>query len=182
MNLLINSRNPVITNQGANDDGLLWQHRVVRMDRTNIHRLTDRQKDCLRLVADGYTSKEIGRKLGLSPSTVDNHILAATQLLGAMNRAEAGRILTSSEVRQKMPRETLALAETTISRFPSGPAEIPVLSIFGRRIWSLPPIGGHRNDLDGSTRTIRILQVSVVGFGTVISLALLIAGAFRLFS
>jgi FixJ family two-component response regulator len=49
------------------------------MPGSRFDRLTLRQKDCLRLVAQGYTSKEIGRELGISYSTVDNHLLAATQ-------------------------------------------------------------------------------------------------------
>jgi DNA-binding CsgD family transcriptional regulator len=152
------------------------------MSAAAIHRLTDRQKDCLRLVAHGYTSKQIGRQLDLSPSTVDNHILAATQLLDAPSRAEAARILASIETRQKIPSQPSALAETNITGLLSSPAEQPFLSIFGVRIWSLPPVGGHRNDLDATEKTIRILQVAAVGFATVISLAVLIAGAFRLFS
>jgi DNA-binding CsgD family transcriptional regulator len=145
-----------------------------------VNRLTDRQKDCLRLVAHGYTSKEIGRQLELSPSTVDNHILAATQLLGAMSRAEAGRILASAEIRQKMPSQSAALAEPVISGFSSSIAEAPALSAIGRRLWTLPPVGGLRNDLDSTERTIRIIQVAATGFGTVIGLAVLIAGAFTL--
>lgn len=145
-----------------------------------IHRLTDRQKDCLRLVAHGYTSKEIGRQLDLSPSTVDNHILAATQLLGAASRAEAGRLLASAEVRQKMPSQTTALAEAAIPGLLSPQAEAPVLSILGRKVWSLPPIGGFRNDLGATERTVRIIQVAATGFVTVIRLAVLIAGAFTL--
>jgi DNA-binding CsgD family transcriptional regulator len=151
------------------------------MSGTAIHRLTDRQKDCLRLVAQGYTSKEIGRQLDLSPSTVDNHILAATQLLNAPSRAEAGRILASSEARQKLPSQTTGLVEPGMSALLSTSTEAPVLSVLGRRIWSLPPVGGHRNELDATDRTIRIIQVAATGFGTVISLALLIAGAFTLF-
>jgi DNA-binding CsgD family transcriptional regulator len=147
-----------------------------------IDRLTDRQKDCLRLVARGYTSKEIGRQLDLSPSTVDNHILAATQLLGAMSRAEAGRILASAEVRQKIPSQPAALADPAISGLLSGSAEAPALSVFDRRMWKLPPVGGRDNDLGAIEKTIRIIQVAAVGFGTVISLTVLIAGAFRLFS
>jgi DNA-binding CsgD family transcriptional regulator len=147
-----------------------------------IHRLTDRQKDCLRLVAHGYTSKEIGRQLDLSPSTVDNHILAATQALGALSRAEAARMLASTEVRQKMPSQPAALADPAISGLLSGSAEPHALSIFDRRVWKLPPVGGYGNDLGAIEKTIRIIQVAAVGFGTVISLTVLIAGAFRLFS
>jgi DNA-binding CsgD family transcriptional regulator len=143
-------------------------------------RLTERQKDCLRLVAQGYTSKEIGRQLDLSPSTVDNHILAATQVLGAMSRAEAGRLLASAEVRQKMPSQPETLAEPTVSRLLSAPAERQAFSVMSQKLWSLPPIGGYNNELDATERTIRIIQVAVIGFGTVISIAVLIAGAFTL--
>jgi DNA-binding CsgD family transcriptional regulator len=146
-----------------------------------IARLTERQKDCLRLVANGYTSKEIGRQLGLSPSTVDNHILTATQTIGAASRAEAGRLLVSSEARQKLPRETPDLAEPDVSAFSSSSAATSTLSIFGRKMWTLPPVGGFKNDLDRPTRATRIFQVAVAGFGTVVGLAVLIAGAFRLF-
>jgi DNA-binding CsgD family transcriptional regulator len=158
------------------------QDRVAYMSAPSFHRLTERQKDCLRLVAHGYTSKEIGRQLDLSPSTVDNHILAATQILEASSRAEAARMLVSSEGRQKMPSQSQPLAEPVLSSvFPSS-AVGSVWVDMGRRMFSLPPIGGQRNDLDPAERTIRILQVAAVSFGTVMSLALLIAGAFRIFS
>lgn len=152
------------------------------MNQARVQRLTERQKDCLRLVAQGYTSKEIGRQLHLAPSTVDNHVLAATQLLDASNRAEAARSLASAETRQKMPSETVTLANPQLSGLLMSSAEAPGLTIFGRRIWSLPPVGGYRNELDATERTFRIMQVAVVGFGTVIGLSLLIAGIFKLFS
>lgn len=152
------------------------------MDVGAIHRLTERQKDCLRLVAQGYTSKEIGRKLALSPSTVDNHILTAVQSISAPSRGEAARFLAGVEDRQKMPREPDALVEPQFSALISSPEEAPVLSILGRNIWTLPPIGGHRNALDSAERSLRIMQVAAVGFGTMMALTLLIAGALRIFS
>lgn len=152
------------------------------MDSASINRLTERQKDCLRLVAQGYTSKEIGRALDLSPSTVDNHILAAVQAMSAASRGEAARYLASEETRQKIPREPDALAEPQFSALLSDPAKAPALSIFGRTIWTLPPVGGQINALDASERTLRIVQVAAVGFGTMMGLTLLIAGALRIFS
>jgi DNA-binding CsgD family transcriptional regulator len=151
------------------------------MNQTAILRLTDRQKDCLRLVAQGYTSKEIGRQLDLSPSTVDNHILAATQMLSAVSRGEAARYLTSTEARQKIPSQPAALADNAVSSVSSVSAEIPTFSAFGRKIWMLPPVGGYRNELDATEKTVRIIQVAAVGFGTFIGLTLVIAGIFRLF-
>lgn len=147
-----------------------------------IQRLTERQKDCLRLVAQGYTSKEIGRALELSPSTVDNHILTAVQSMSANSRGEAARSLAGLETRQKMPRESQALAESAQSELLSVSAEAPALAIRHRKFWSLPPIGGQTNELDSAERSLRIVQVAAVGFGTVMSLTLLIAGVFKIFS
>jgi DNA-binding CsgD family transcriptional regulator len=158
------------------------QGRAATMNLPPIHRLTERQKDCLRLVAQGYTSKEIGRQLDLSPSTVDNHILAATQALEAPSRAEAARMLASSEARQKMPSQPQPLAEPTLSGvFPESAGGFVWVDV-GRRIFSLPPVGGQKNELDTAERSLRIIQVAAVGFGTVMALVLLIAGVFRLFS
>ena len=52
-------------------------------------RLTEGQKDCLRLVEQLLTSKEIARKLDISPFTVDQRLDAARRKLGAQNRKEA---------------------------------------------------------------------------------------------
>lgn len=155
---------------------------LMHMGTATPQRLTERQKDCLRLVAQGYTSKEIGRTLDLSPSTIDNHILTAVQSLNAHSRGEAARSLAGVETRQKLPRESLALAEPHKTGLLSVAAEAPALTIWDRRIWSLPPIGGQKNELDSAERLLRIAQVAVVGFGAVMSLTLLIAGAFKIFS
>ena len=39
--------------------------------------LTGRQKECMLLLQDGLSSKQIARELGISPRTVDQHISAA---------------------------------------------------------------------------------------------------------
>jgi DNA-binding CsgD family transcriptional regulator len=168
--------------QGAAHNDSFGQNRMSSGQQPSVSRLTDRQKDCLRLVAHGFTSKEIGRQLDLSPSTVDNHILLATQTLGAASRAEAARFLTSAEARQNLPSQSLALAGSSASGLMSLPAETQKHSIPHRTFWSLPPIGGQENELDTADRTVRIIQVAAVGFGTVMGLVLLIAGAFKLFS
>jgi DNA-binding CsgD family transcriptional regulator len=104
---------------------------IQRMDNAAILRLTKRQKDCLRLVAQGYTSKEIGRALDLSPSTVDNHILAAVQSMSATSRGKAARSLAGAEARQKLPRESLALAESPRSGLLSSSAKAPAFDDTG---------------------------------------------------
>lgn len=52
-------------------------------------RLSDRQMDVLRLVADGHTNKEIARRLKLAPSTVKTHVSAVLSALDALNRTDA---------------------------------------------------------------------------------------------
>jgi DNA-binding CsgD family transcriptional regulator len=58
--------------------------------------LTRRQRECLQLVSAGFTSKEIARKLSISPSTVDNHLRDATLRLGKRSRVQAARTFIKS--------------------------------------------------------------------------------------
>ncbi|RDV01608.1 LuxR family transcriptional regulator [Sphingorhabdus pulchriflava] len=149
------------------------------MDEQKIERLTDRQKDCLRLVAQGFTSKEIGRLLDLSPSTVDNHVTMAVQLLGAPSRGAAARALASAEVGQYLPSQSPELADSGDSAMNPSKAEGKVQANFGQRLLVLPPVGGKKNDLDGTSRTLRILQVAVLATASAIALTILISGFFR---
>lgn len=55
--------------------------------------LTPRQREVLRLVAQGLTSAQIGEHLHLSPRTVDMHRLHAMQKLGLHTRAELVRFV-----------------------------------------------------------------------------------------
>jgi DNA-binding CsgD family transcriptional regulator len=152
------------------------------MSAERIERLTDRQRDCLQLVAQGYTSKEIGRQLNLSPSTVDNHILAAMQILEAPSRGAAGRILASESIGQKLPSQSEALAESTFSDTLPVDAAKPSWLRLGRQAITLPPIGGQTNDLDWSEKTIRIFQIAIVSLTLVITMALMVAGIMKAFS
>jgi DNA-binding CsgD family transcriptional regulator len=65
--------------------------------KTKVADLTDRQKQCLRLVGAGFQSKEIAAKLGLSPHTVDQHLREAIRALGVSRRIEAARLLIDIE-------------------------------------------------------------------------------------
>jgi two-component system NarL family response regulator len=51
--------------------------------------LSDREREILRLLADGKDNAEIGRELYISPSTVKNHISAILAKLGVHNRIQA---------------------------------------------------------------------------------------------
>src|SRR5581483_1018835 len=58
-----------------------------------VARLTAGQLDCLRLVDQHLSSKEIAAELGISPHTVDQRIRQSLQILGVERRAQAARIV-----------------------------------------------------------------------------------------
>src|SRR5690242_2278149 len=58
-----------------------------------VARLTSGQLDCLRLVDQHLSSKEIATELGISPHTVDQRVRQALQILGVDTRKQAARIV-----------------------------------------------------------------------------------------
>ena len=61
------------------------------VDRVSIafEKLTPREREILRLIAAHLQSKEIARALGLSPKTVEMHVLSARRRLSGMSRRDA---------------------------------------------------------------------------------------------
>lgn len=70
------------------------------MDDDRLSKLTEAQRDCLRLVHAHYQIKEIARELKKAPSTVNARLERARRTLGANNSNEAARILAQWEERQ----------------------------------------------------------------------------------
>ncbi len=58
--------------------------------------LTPREKDVLRMAAEGAEPTEIAERLRLSPGTVRNHLTAVVAKLNARNRTDAVRIATEA--------------------------------------------------------------------------------------
>jgi DNA-binding CsgD family transcriptional regulator len=61
-----------------------------------VARLSSGQLDCLRLVDQHLSSKEIAVELGISPHTVDQRIRGALQILGVERRAQAARLVAQT--------------------------------------------------------------------------------------
>ena len=57
-------------------------------DRARFERLTDRERDVLRLTAEGYSAPEIGQRLFISPKTVDTYKQRIQDKLGLSHRHE----------------------------------------------------------------------------------------------
>jgi DNA-binding CsgD family transcriptional regulator len=60
--------------------------------------LTDAERDCLRLVFQHMTSKDIARHLGVSPHTVDMRLRQSIRKLAVTSRIEAARVLVTEEI------------------------------------------------------------------------------------
>ena len=79
-----------------------------------IARLTDGEKDCLRLVREQLTSKEIGLKLMVSPHTVDRRLKNAMAKLRVQNRRDAALALAAHEGDPRLVYQPSALPPTEL--------------------------------------------------------------------
>lgn len=60
--------------------------------------LSDRERQILQLIAEGFTNKEIGEKVHISHRTVDKHRANMMQKIGAKNVAELVRFAMKNEL------------------------------------------------------------------------------------
>lgn len=60
----------------------------AKADRERFDQLTQREKDVLKYVAQGYSAPEIGEKLFISPKTVDTYKQRIQEKLGLSHRAQ----------------------------------------------------------------------------------------------
>jgi DNA-binding CsgD family transcriptional regulator len=156
------------------------------MDSSAAKRLTERQKECLRLVAQGLETKEIARLLGLSPAAVTERLRAARTIFGVGTSREAARLL------QRLESETY-------NRFGDMPPGLSLTPEFETMGWSGreenrsfreeqapfdgPALLGERSLLDrlGIRRRSRDdltpKEVVLLTAGAVIMLMVLLAGA-----
>lgn len=116
-------------------------------------RLTARQSDCVALVARGFSSKEIARELGISPSTVDNHIATAMHQYGFSNRNAVARWY----------RETFAAAGESAGTAITPDAQMADPGNIGARVMvGTIPMGGIRNSLSLKERILSVAHVSIL--------------------
>ena len=57
-------------------------------NRQRYEQLTPRERDVLRLIAQGYSAPEIGSQLGISPKTVDTYKQRIEEKLGLAHRSD----------------------------------------------------------------------------------------------
>jgi predicted ATPase/DNA-binding CsgD family transcriptional regulator/transcriptional regulator with XRE-family HTH domain len=84
---LLDEITPASSHRGTATDNAQPMERIMRPRDENP--LSARELEALRLVAQGLSSKAIGRRLSLSPSTVNHHMQSIFHKLGVDTRAQA---------------------------------------------------------------------------------------------
>ena len=164
-----------------------------------FNQLNEGQKDCLRLVLAHLNSKEISRKLDISPHTVDQRLRSSMRILGVDSRFEAARkfadvdiqntyqslIYQSSDIEKTTQSANLIWSSKRGGRFEedliedvssvesSGAAVAVDRSKSSSHRFPFPRYRGEKNDL---TSFERLGWVIVIAIGSAVSFGGILAG------
>jgi len=136
-----------------------------------IEELSESQRQCLRLVLQNRTSKEIAKETGLSPHTVDTYLLRAAATLGATNRREAARIFSEIEQSERFGYEARQLEIIPANPEADGAPSQGVGRSRGR--WLLrqfPAIGGEPHELTLNQMIFAVMKISIASTAFVAAL------------
>lgn len=151
-----------------------------------LNSLTEGQKDCLRLVNDHLTSKEIARILQISPFTVDQRLDAAKKKMGVSSRREAAKIF--AEAGDRTIYQQTIYQNGSFSSEMDGPNNIEpsnrVAQTFKAfsQLMPVPPIGGERHNLSKKEIIRQSISIAFVGSIAVIIITIFLIGVMRLFN
>jgi len=164
---------------------MVGQNNIERM---NVARLTDKQRQCMELVVMRKSSKEIARELGIAKPTVDQRIASARQILDARDRNEAAlifaratkiydRVIYDSACVSKTlePIETLLSEERQNIGLTLEEPAIPFSGITEHRPLLSPDFGWSTSvDLSTNARLLVIVGLTV-GILSIVLIALAVA-------
>ena len=124
--------------------------------------LTRRQMECMQLVRNGLTSKQIARELGISPRTVDQHIAAVIDLLQVNNRMAAVTRLQEIELASEeepggdvLDQRSLEPSDerTGLGEAPKVQTDLPAI---------LPALGGRTNATPPEQRRRWMVRIAIL--------------------
>jgi DNA-binding CsgD family transcriptional regulator len=138
--------------------------------------LTPKQEECLLLVREGRTSKEIARQLGISIVAVNERLDRARSVLGAATRQEAARIYVALATHERIMHDpaTIALPRDSAAVPASAEAEQPEPL---NRVREMRSTFGAPEDLSRSGLVEAIRSIEPHDLGTRSRLALTLMGA-----
>lgn len=164
-----------------------------------VERLSEAQKECLRLVAAGMELKEVARELGISPNAVVERLRNARRTLGVGTSREAARLFAASEGGADYIRHVAIPDGVAGSRPPTpfcppsnagsgsageGPGSVSIReeqtpylaagpSAGSRFPWPFPTAGRERNDLTGGQIFAAVLALTIgLGVAALVAIAI----------
>jgi len=132
----------------------------------SFDRLTARQRDCLRELAKLKSVKEIAATLGISESTTNGHLEAATRNLGLPSRTEAALQFQAHERAEHPQISPGSISRVEPAIVPSAQVVTPAAT--GSLRLPFRAKGATRNDLTPVERLAWIAGLAVafaIGFG-----------------
>ena len=162
-----------------------------------LSRLTHGQLDCLVLVDQHYSSKEIAQYLKISPHTVDMRIRQALQILSVERRGEAARLVALSEhgaeTYQRLIHQSPELASSLSDRQQEGAVGIQIrhadrageTSLSGSKTEQGPlhglsplpmPFATRSSPRNQMTTGQRLLWIVIIALGSAFAAGLYLAG------
>lgn len=144
-----------------------------------LDRFSPRQIECLTLVHEGFTSKEIALRLGVSPSTVDNHLSVAMALFDTDNRRTAAKAMAAIQAARPYGPQHFVPSGFGGNGATTGKAKG---SKGINTLFHLPPVGAQENVLSRQARALHIIQIAALIITSILAITLTIAGLVHLFS
>ena len=141
----------------------------------NLHSLTDREKECLRLLLHPMKAKDIARATGLSIHTVNEHLKSARRKLGTTDSLTAAKILRARDGPPNSLDTMKSGSPSDLDPGQSDSAETSVGSAGLERGWLFLPfasIGRPWNDLRLQWRIVwplLLLGVIALGAGAIVA-------------
>jgi DNA-binding CsgD family transcriptional regulator len=77
-----------------NSNNASWR---IEFNPVNAHRLTDREKEVMALIMNGYTSEEAARLLGISRRTVEFHRMRVQRRFNARNGTHLAYLISTEQ-------------------------------------------------------------------------------------
>lgn len=130
-------------------------------------KLTEREKECLRLVAGGRTAKEIAIALSIAPDTVYQHLKKTLRKLGASSSAQAATMLAEHEA-GRHPQDWGPRPQPLPTPSPPGLAG-RLSRWFPLPAWRQPGGGNELNRAERFRETLYVLLLSVFALGVAVS-------------
>jgi DNA-binding CsgD family transcriptional regulator len=127
--------------------------------------LTAGQMICLELVARNLTSKEIAARLGISPHTVDQRVRRALPKLGAHNRRQAARLVSSMHQSSRI--------KVALSDQPPASNDARIVA----RLTDIPlPFATPHRPANKMGVTMRLFWIAMIAVASFLSVAMYMAG------